>query len=152
MRLNYVLKTRAMVLLGVMACLICLFVTSEATAAPCTREDAQIAESGSSTLKTWEEVFRSYKHYQSCDDGAISEGYSSSIASLLASGWNQIGDLLNLLNTNPSFEKFVLRHIDDAMTRDQDALIRNNVSKRCPQHGTQFCAAVSRRFSELDAK
>jgi len=96
--------------------------------------------------------FRSYNRYRGCDDGAISEGYSSSVASLLANRWNQLRDLIRLIRTDQSFQVFVLRHVDDTMTHDQDVVIQNNARLKCPQHAGQFCAALSKRFAELDSE
>jgi hypothetical protein len=133
--------------------LLCKLAMSDATAAPkkCAREEAQRAEAEASSLKTWAQIFGSYKRYRNCDDGAISEGYSASVAALLATGWDHIGELLQLIKSHPNFEQFVLRHIDDTMTRDQDEQIRINARDTCPTNAVQFCAAVQKRFAILDA-
>jgi hypothetical protein len=118
----------------------------------CNRQDAIRAESEASTLQSWQRVFDSYQRYRKCDDAAVSEGYSSVIASLLATHWEQTTDLLDLLRAHPAFERFVLRHLDDTMTREQDAQIQRNVTTACPQKGVQFCAAVGKRFVELNSQ
>jgi hypothetical protein len=128
-----------------------LLVTSEAVATQCSRADAQKAEYGSSTLHTWEQVFRSYRLYPGCDDGAISEGYSNSVATLLASKWKQLPDLMKLIKMDPAFEMFVLRHVDDTMSRDQDEIIRHDVSHKCPRDAAHFCVALSKRFADLNS-
>jgi hypothetical protein len=131
---------------------LCVLAASEAAIAPkCTREDARRAEVEASGLKTWQQVFDSYRRYRKCDDGAISEGYSSSIATLLATGWNGVGELLPLIKSHPDFERFVLRHLDDTMSRDQDVRIHSNVQNSCPTNATQFCAAVQKRFAILNS-
>jgi hypothetical protein len=128
------------------------FAISEAATTPkCTREDAQRAEVEASSLKNWQQVFDSYRRYRKCDDGAISEGYSSSIATLLATGWAEIGGLLPLIKSHPDFERFVLRHLDDTMSRDQDTRIQSNVREACPENAAQFCAAVRKRFVKLNS-
>lgn len=129
-----------------------MLVALRAIAAPkCSREDAQRAEVAASSLKTWEQVFDSYERYRRCDDGAISEGYSSSVAALLATGWGQLGDLLPLIKSHPDFEQFVLKHLDDTMSHDQDAQIQANARAACPKGAEQFCAAVQKRFAILNS-
>jgi hypothetical protein len=125
--------------------------STDAPATQCSAQDAQKAEYGASTLSTWEQLFRSYQRYGQCDDGAISEGYSSSVATLLATKWSRLRDLISLIRTDSAFQTFVLRHVDDTMSHDQDVIIRNNVRRNCPRSATQFCAALSRRFTELDS-
>ena len=121
-------------------------------AAPgCGREDAQRAETEASSLKTWQQVFESYERYRWCDDGAISEGYSSSIATLLASDWGNLGALLQLIKSHPDFEKFVIKHLDDTMTQDQDTKIQGNIRTSCPKDGARFCVAVQKRFAILNS-
>ena len=118
----------------------------------CTRKDATKAESEASGLRSWQQVFDSYQRYRKCDDAAVSEGYSSTVASLLATHWEQLADLLTLLRAHPAFERFVLLHLDDTMTREQDAQIQRNVATACPRNGAQFCQSVRKRFSELNSE
>src|SRR5256885_1725603 len=114
----------------------------------CSRKDAIQAESEASALRNWQQTFESYQRYRKCDDAAISEGYSSAVASLLATHWEQTADLLILFRAHPAFERFVLRHLDDTMTREQDAQIQRNIATACPRDGARFCAAVRKRFAE----
>ena len=118
----------------------------------CTRKDAMKAESEASGLRSWQQVFDSYQRYRKCDDAAVSEGNSSAVASLLATHWEQTANLLTLLREHSAFEPFVLRHLDDTMTREQDAQIQRNVATACPRNGALFCQAVRRRFSELNSQ
>jgi hypothetical protein len=118
----------------------------------CTREDAIKAEGEASSLKTWRDVFNSYSRYWHCDDGAISEGYSSSIATLLASHWDQIQELTAIVREHPKFNRFILRHIDETMTSDQDKAIKENVRFRCSTDARQLCGAISKRLADLGLK
>ena len=139
-------------LLTVFAASVQLLMPSYANVSPsCAPDDARKAEAGASSLRTWQQIFNSYQRYRKCDDGAISEGYSSAVASLLAAHWDQNQDLLSLVKAHPEFERFVVRHLDDTMTQDQDVQIQNNVQRACPKQAAHFCAAVKRRFSELNS-
>jgi hypothetical protein len=128
-----------------------LGVASATDAAPqkCTREQAIKAETEASSLKTWHEVFRSYECYGQCDDGAIGEGYSHSVATLLASRWDQIEELVLLVNADPKFEGFVLRHVDETMTGEQGKAIKENVRFKCPTAANGVCEAINKRFVDL---
>jgi len=114
----------------------------------CPRDLALKAESEASTLETWQSVFVSYKKYKQCDDGAIAEGYSSSIATLLADHWEDIDQLTRLSNQNTRFNKFVLRHVDETMSLDQATRIKKNVAQRCLSGAKKLCAEIQRQFAE----
>jgi hypothetical protein len=122
-----------------------------ARAAPlkCTHDDAIKAEAEASSLKTWGAVFSSYKRYQKCDDGAIAEGYSASVAYLLASRWTDIDTLVKLSNTNPDFWQFVIKHVDETMNMDQGKSIKKSASTNCTAKAKKLCGAIQQRFVEL---
>lgn len=114
----------------------------------CTRQDAMRAETEADSLRTWEQVFAAYERYRQCDDGAIAEGYSASIAALLADRWDDLEELLTLTHAHPKFEIFVLRHVDVTMTLDQGKAIQENVRSRCPRGGSLLCAAIGSALAE----
>lgn len=128
----------------------CLFLAgvspSVAQTDACPSEMAMKAESESSTLKTWQAVFESYKKYKRCDDGAIAEGYSSSVATLLAHHWNNLGELTRLNKQDAEFKKFVLHHVDETMSFDQATMIKQNTAQRCPSGAKELCAEVQSQF------
>lgn len=107
------------------------------------------AETEASTIKTWSALFVSYELYRHCDDGAISEGYSNSVATLLAVHWDQFDSLLPLVRKHPGFQNFILRHVDETMTSDQGKTIEASVKQRCPVEGRQLCGLIKQRFVEL---
>jgi hypothetical protein len=112
----------------------------------CPRELAIKAESEASTLKTWQSVFTSYQKYKQCDDGGIAEGHSSSVATLLADHWEDVGQLIKLNHENPSFGRFVLRHVDETMSLDQARIIKKNIAQNCPAVAKEFCVEIHRQF------
>lgn len=112
----------------------------------CTREDSIKAETESSSLKTWRDVYRSYKLYHQCDDRAISEGCSSSVARLLADHWDQLTILKALAKKDPNFQAFVLHHVDEMMTAAQSKVIKENVLSRCPPSSRHLCRLIESRL------
>jgi hypothetical protein len=134
----------AMLLIGAMD-------VSVASTEKCPQSMAMKAMSEASNLKTWSAVFKSYKRYKRCDDGAIAEGYSASIADLLANHWADTGKLVTLSNANPDFGRFVLRHVDETMNMDQGKSIKDSATNNCSAKAKKLCRAIQKRFMELDA-
>jgi hypothetical protein len=121
-------------------------IAGKASAQKCPREDAIRAETESSSLKTWRDAYGWYKRYHQCDDGAISEGYSNSVATLLADRWDQLKDLNALAKKDPNFQAFVLHHVDEMMTAAQSKVIKENVRSRCPPSSRHLCRLIESRL------
>lgn len=120
--------------------------TSPPDAASCTQTMATKALDEADHLDSWAKVYASYHRYKRCDDGAIAEGYSSSIASLLADHWSSLGELDQIVKGDARFGAFVLTHVDVTMSFDQAEAIRRHLSTRCPKASTAFCARLGRRL------
>lgn len=119
------------------------------TARQCSQTDAMKAEAESSSLKTWDDVFNSYLRYRHCDDGAISEGYSASIAALLASHWDRIHELKNLIALHPDFWRFVINHVDETTTTDEGLAIKEHIQSSCPAN-CSICVEIGKRLHNLE--
>ena len=137
---------RAIVSLGL---LIGPILCAEAAPKKCVCEDARKAEIEASSLKTWHDVFNSYMRYRNCDNGAIGEGYSNSVASLLANRWDEVEELTTLSHAYPKFTAFVLSHVDETMTSDQGEAIKKNIRSNCPTAVAKLCESIKRRFAAL---
>jgi hypothetical protein len=137
------LVCRAIFYVGVLSLLL-----TPAYAGPpkCTRDEAMKAETEASSLKSWKDLFSSYERYCQCDDGAIAEGYSNSVATLLANHWDQFGELAALTKKHPHFKEFVLRHIDETMTSEQARSIQEHVRAQC-QSSARLCTAIAARLT-----
>lgn len=115
----------------------------------CTQADAKVAEERSTSIANWNELHAAFNRFKSCDDGAISEGYSDSVVRLLIEQWNGASELQNTFNKSQSFEVFVLRHIDELMTPSQLAQIESNATNRCPSDAKQFCRKIIARTKAI---
>jgi hypothetical protein len=127
--------------------LILLFVPLllQAEASPftvCTQQEAISAEEEASSLSDWGSIYRSFKKFSRCDDGAIGEGYSNSVSKLLAHDWDSLPELLSLIVSNKEFEEFVISHIDETVPVDELNLIINNSISRCPKDASAFCDRI----------
>jgi hypothetical protein len=110
----------------------------------CSKKEAFAAEQEASVLKSWGELYHSYKRYSHCDDGAISEGYSYSVAWLLTERWSKIGEFLAIVKQSSDFEDFVVSHVNETMSQYDADIILRNVSTRCPKAGLKFCPRLKK--------
>jgi len=124
------------------------FPVSGASAQKCSDAQAKQAEAEASSLQSWDQVYRSFRRFAACDDGAISEGYSSTVARLLSDNWDTTGFLQRRTSNNKSFEKFVLRHVDQLMSEDQEQKIRENASSHCPPGAAKLCSSIITRIQQ----
>lgn len=108
----------------------------------CTPKEAEAAEAVAATAKSWRQLHQFYKRYSHCDDGAIAEGFSDSVTSLLADHWQEINQLEVVLRGDSSFRKFVLQHIDQTVPLDRLYRIAENAHKRCNQAHKILCRDI----------
>jgi hypothetical protein len=128
--------------------LVLFFITSafatDAATKKCTKAEAMKAEEEAGSLKNWDQLYRSYKRFSQCDDGAIAEGYSESITKLLAEDWKNSNRLLVLTNRSKTFRSFVLKHIDETVPGDRLASIANNARSECPAGSRNLCLSIAK--------
>ncbi len=61
------------------------------------------AEADVDRLKSWSLLYKSYKHFSHCDDGAIGEGYSDAVGKLLADRWEEFSKFTELARVDHGF-------------------------------------------------
>jgi hypothetical protein len=116
--------------------------------AGCSRADAEQAETAVDTLKSWDALYKSYGRYRDCDDGAIAEGYSDSVAKILAKHWSTLPRLSALSRGDAGFRKFVLGHIDASADEGDLERAAVNARKKCPAALGWLCSEVAKRADE----
>lgn len=89
------------------------------------RADASLV----SATGDWAALLRHQKAFGSCDDGALAEGYSDAVVTLLAHRWDQLGELVGLSSRSPSFRQWVVRHIDATASPDDLTKVLGNAAK-----------------------
>jgi hypothetical protein len=77
--------------------------TAHAQRRVCTNAEARLALDAAVTLRSWGALYRSYRKFGQCDDGAIAEGYSESVARILFDHWNSLPCLAELAGVNAAF-------------------------------------------------
>ena len=100
------------------------------------------------TLRTWDTLYKSYKLYGKCDDGAIAEGYSESVARILVDHWNTLPRVANLVAKDARFRRFVLGHVDSTLDLNDLKKIRANAKRQWPSGLSAICAELTK---ETDA-
>ncbi|MFZ0980468.1 MAG: hypothetical protein WAN23_13795 [Candidatus Acidiferrales bacterium] len=114
----------------------------------CSAVEEQRAEMQADTLRTWDTLYKSYKLYGKCDDGAIAEGYSESVARILVDHWNTLPRVANLVAKDARFRRFVLGHVDSTLDLNDLKKIRANAKRQWPSGLSAICAELTK---ETDA-
>ena len=120
-----------------------LAVRADASQKLCTDVEAGQAQREADQLRDWNSVYRSFKRFAQCDQGSIGEQYSDSVSRLLVHDWKHLDALLRLTASDPNFEQFVIRHIDETMSEDEAALIINNARLHCPAEAKRLCRSIT---------
>lgn len=125
----------------VMVALVMLSTTVAHAATPECPND-ELAEVSTTHLKTWDDLYSSYKKFRQCDDGAIAEGYSDFVARTLANRWDELSTLNKLVAKDADFRIFVVRHVDATADFGDLAKTSANAQRRCPRGAEALCAAI----------
>jgi hypothetical protein len=106
---------------------------------PCTPAEAQRAEKEAETFRTWGALYQSFRVYGRCDDGAIAEGYSESVARILVDHWDTLNQLVLLGNKDRAFRNFVIRHVDSTVKASDVDRIKMLAKTGCPKGSRALC-------------
>ena len=114
----------------------------------CSRIEAESAENAVDTLDSWPSIFAAYKRYVHCDDAAIAEGFTDKVVHHLANRWELLDQAQQLIARDPSFQAFIVRHINasaDASELDRIAL---SAIQKCPTSAKVFCNQIAAAAGE----
>ena len=95
--------------------------------------------------KNWDSLYRLFKQFGECDDGAMGEGFSEDVAQLLSKQWAHLDALSRLTTADKTFERFVLRHVDATLSDNELKGIANNSRLHCPTGEKRLCQLVRTR-------
>ena len=103
------------------------------------------AENEVDYLKTWDQIYDSFKRYSACDDGAIAEGYSDAVVRYARRPVGTSFRLCRLsVDRDKRFGEFVFKHID-ATTDDHDLdRVVANADRHCPEGDGELCSTIRR--------
>jgi hypothetical protein len=111
----------------------------------CTDAEAQRAEAQADTPRSWDTLYSSYKSYRQCDDGAIAEGYSESVARILVDHWSTLPRLANLATKDARFRRFVLTHVDATLDINDLKKISTDAKTQCSSELAAICADLIKK-------
>jgi len=114
----------------------------------CTKAEAMEAESSVSRLTNWEDVYKSFKKFRFCDDGAIADGYSDVVVRLLSNQWSQLKALIKLSSSDKEFFVFVVKHIDATADKSDVENIIVNSGTKCPESAKTVCSKIEKSARE----
>jgi hypothetical protein len=120
------------------------FCVGYAQDSPCADPEAKQALTEADTLRSWDSLYKSFRLYRNCDDGAIAEGYSESVARILVDHWDTLPRLAELAKKSDKFWHFVLKHVDATENPDDLQKIKLNSIRRCPAGLRLVCGDLGR--------
>ena len=94
-------------------------------------------------LTIWNSVYRAFKNYAACDDGAIAAGFSDQIVHLLSRDWGSLQQAQGLFKKDPDFEQFVLNHIDPSADESDLVVLSRLARDQCPSGAGKLCSQIA---------
>jgi len=111
----------------------------------CTESKSRRALDVANRQRNWDSLHRSYRLYLHCDDGAVGEGYSESVARTLVDHWNTLPDLERLAKKDSLFRRFVLNHVNATLNVDDLEIIKKKAQSKCPAPSHAICDDLIRQ-------
>jgi hypothetical protein len=111
----------------------------------CAEVEGRDALDEAGTLRSWDALYKSYMSYRQCDDGAISEGYSESVARILVDDWKTLSRLAQLGAKDAKFRAFVLHHVDATLNMDDFEKVKKRAKTQCPNGLRTLCNGLAKQ-------
>jgi hypothetical protein len=112
---------------------------------PCTDAEGKRALDEADSLRTWDALYKSFRSYRNCDDGAIGEGYSESVIRILADHWSTLPRLDGIGKQDIEFRRFVIRHVDATLNTDDVVLVKRKATAACPVGLSKLCSDLAKQ-------
>lgn len=98
---------------------------------------------------SWQGLAKHHRQFNACDDGALGEGYSDAVTSLLARRWNTFGVFERIGIKKPVFEAWAIRHVDaSASPANLQRILKNTAVCDAHKPKDAVCMAVRRAASK----
>ncbi len=102
----------------------------------------QALGSVSSAPRDWKILHYHFLKFGPCDVGAVAEGYSNGVVTLLAHRWHMLAGLAAVARSDPTFLQFVLAHIDATTAEEDLRQVQANVETACPARHRDLCRRI----------
>jgi hypothetical protein len=110
---------------------------------PCSDAERDQVEKEADAIRTWDALYLSYRQFRHCkEDVDAQEGYSESIARILAYHWKTLPRLAYLIRKDREFGDFV--GLDATMSMDDVRKIKENAIHLCPRGLSLLCTKLKR--------
>jgi hypothetical protein len=86
-----------------------------------------------------------FTDFAECDDGAIAEGFSEAVTSILSERWDHMAALEAAIANDHAFEEFVLKHVDGSVPQERLEHVIRLSSEMCPQRSEVLCKRIQLR-------
>ena len=119
----------------------------------CDSADGIRAVEQSDHLRTWDALYRSYKLIGwRCNDGALAEGYSESVARILVDHWDTLPRLAKLASRDRRFLRFVVGGVNATLDTADVEQIRKKARETCPGRFRPLCGALVKQADATAAE
>jgi hypothetical protein len=112
------------------------------TSEPCTVTERELTRATALRIRDWDALYRLYARYGRCEDVDSAEGFSESVARILADHWSTL-PRLGRLSDHTEFKHFVLSHIDATLDMKDVRKIRDAAVHSCPRGLRQLCLDIA---------
>lgn len=99
------------------------------------------------TSGDWVDVNAVFKrNFPACqDDGLYADGYSNLVVGVMATNWQDLGVLNELIGKDDEFKRFVLRHIAISAGEEYLRRVLQSAQSDCPKRSVQLCKEIAKR-------
>jgi hypothetical protein len=129
-------------------CALCFLVccAAQAQQKPCSQAEQDQVGNEAGSLRSWDALYKSYRQFRRCwnhaDNVDADEGYSESIARILADHWETLPRLAQLIKKDAGFGTFA--GLSATMNMDDVAKIRDKALHHCPAGLSGLCAKLKK--------
>jgi hypothetical protein len=96
----------------------------------------------------WQDLRAAHKALGGRLDGVVAGAFTDKVAELFAERWISPPEFARLSAKDPVFGSAVMAAVNEAVTQDQAAMMRNNATHKCPPDQVRVC---DRLVQALDA-
>jgi hypothetical protein len=118
----------------------------------CSSEKAERADMNLDSLKTWTDFYQAFREFRDCDDGALAEGWADFTERMFAEHWDRLSELQRLINRDPKFAPFVVRHLGDITGYDNSFGFGRRPSCGVRGDRNRSVGPSSKRYAERTCK
>lgn len=143
------------------AALLLIAASPMAPSKECTQEEVRLADRQDAVIPaknwTWERLYESFRRFGNCSDAKnpgiwdaeLATTYDGAVQHLLIDDWQHVSEFGKLIQKHPSFERFVLSHVNEAFPLDGGKAVMANARDHCPESYGGLCKEIERAASPM---